>query len=84
MAEHMRNYGKGMFVGHLPKKYHYDKRFPKPLAVMSWTNMFNKNIQQGMYKSAAAQRKELDVFKAPDGFHAEVYEVPVKGSSIRM
>lgn len=73
-----------MFVGHLPKKYQYDKRFPKPLAVMSWVNMFNKNIQRGMHKSAAAQRKGLETFEAPEGFHTEVYDVPVKGSTIRM
>lgn len=84
MSESMRKYEKGMFVGHFPKKYNYDKRLPKPLATMSWINMFNKTIQNCMFKSADKQREGLNSLKAPNGFNIETYDVAVSGGNIKM
>ena len=57
-----------VWVGHIPKEYHYNEKLPKAMTAMSWTNMNSSVVQKGVKKSIISETEKLESCEAPEGF----------------
>lgn len=71
-----------IWVGHIPKKYTFNKELPKAFTLMSWTNMSSPIVQNALKKNIIAETAKLEVCEPPKGFLMTKTFVVVKENKI--